>query len=64
MRNESHNQPAPSVREDEIGHYEVPLLEGGQGNAASNVACCAFLAAGCIALAVVVIGACAIVSVL
>ena len=60
MRNESHNQPAQSPRKDEIGHYEVPLVDGGQGNAASNVACCAFIAAGCIALAMVVIGACAI----
>ena len=54
MRNESHNQLAPSLRKDEIGHYEAPLLEGGQGNAASNVACCAFIAAGCFALGILV----------
>ena len=54
MRNESHNQLAPSLREDEIGHYQAPLLNGGQGNAASNVACCAFIAAGCFALGILV----------
>ena len=54
MRNESHNQPAQSSRKDEIGHYEPPLVEGGQGNAASNVACCAFIAAGCFALGILV----------